>query len=531
MDKAVKAKRELCVQRMSEIHAVALKASSDEVERAILLECYVDVDRIAQDFEAMHLKIIQDGSSEFKTEDEIRAKFDKARYQIKSIYRKYAPSTVVPRGTTPTSNFKLPKILIPPFSGELALWPSFFALFNTSIHNNSLLTNTEKFQYLISLLSDDALSAISNLPLSDDNYPIAYDTLVSRYKNKRKLASLYWNSIAGAKQLKVDSAESLGKLLDTFNENLRALELMEFPVNLKDFILLNVLLGKLTPSLREKFEVEHRKTEIPRFKQLVKFLNEYCRVFASLSIEPPPKKSSDKPSKNFSAKSSTTSTFVTNEVSCLQCNQSHLLVKCPAFLKLTEKDRHAKARQLRLCLNCLKAGHRASSCPSQWRCRKCNELHHSLLHFAPKGDSSAQKETHAPSSTKNIASSNVTTASSSEASVISMTTISRSNSVVLLSTVQAEMADASGHFFPVRVLLDSASQSNFVTEGCVQRSGLTRTPCRSIVLGINDTKAANTKGRTSLVLRVKSRIDLRLPLEATILTKISSPLPNLRAKL
>ena len=111
-----------------------------------------------------------------------------------------------------------------------------------------------------------------------------------------------------------------------------------------------------------------------------------------------------------------------------------------------------------------------------------------------------------------------------------MTTVSHSNSVVLLSTVQAEMVDASGRFLPVRVLLDSASQSNFVTEGCVQRSGLTRIPCRSVVVGINDTKATNTKGRTSLVLRVKGRNDLRLPLEATILTKISSLLPNVHAE-
>lgn len=65
------------------------------------------------------------------------------------------------------------------------------------------------------------------------------------------------------KRVPFDSADSLCKLLDVFNENVRALYLMEFPTEAWDFLLFNVLLDKLTPSLREKFEAEHCKTEIP----------------------------------------------------------------------------------------------------------------------------------------------------------------------------------------------------------------------------------------------------------------------------
>lgn len=36
-----------------------------------------------------------------------------------------------------------------------------------------------------------------------------------------------------------------------------------------------------------------------------------------------------------------------------------------------------------LCLNCLKPGHYVNSCTSQQRCRKCNWLHHTLLHIEP----------------------------------------------------------------------------------------------------------------------------------------------------
>lgn len=80
----------------------------------------------------------------------------------------------------------------------------------------------------------------------------------------------------------MDSANSLRTLLDIFNENTRALPLMQFSTESLGFILLNILLDKLIPSLRKKFESECRQTEIPQYNQLIKFLHEYRKVFASL---------------------------------------------------------------------------------------------------------------------------------------------------------------------------------------------------------------------------------------------------------
>lgn len=132
-------------------------------------------------------------------------------------------------------------------------------------------------------LTGETLNVMKNLPLSADHYPIAYDSLIGRYQNKRKLATYYWHSIVDAKPLKTDSADALRALLDTFNENTRALKLMQFPTESWGFILLNILLDKLTPSLREKSESENRKAEIPQYEQLTEFLLEYCKVFAAMS--------------------------------------------------------------------------------------------------------------------------------------------------------------------------------------------------------------------------------------------------------
>ncbi|XP_071648494.1 uncharacterized protein [Temnothorax longispinosus] len=102
------------------------------------------------------------------------------------------------------------------------------------------------------------------------------------------------------------------------------------------------------------------------------------------------------------------------------------------------------------------------------------------------------------------------------------------NDVVLLSTVRAEAIDVHGNPFSVRILLDSASQANFITECCLQQGGFARTKHRVTVLGVSESKAATTRGLTSFVIRARNRDNIRLPVEATVLPRITSPLPNER---
>lgn len=163
---------------------------------------------------------------------------------VSQVDENSAPAEKSSEAQSSSSKVKLPKISLLQFSGKLSLWPSFIVLFNTSIHHNTHLVEIEKYQYLLASLKVDALNLVKNLPMSAEHYIIAYDTLVIRYQNK--LATYYWNLIVSAKALKIDSAEALRSLLDTFNENLRALQLMEFPIAEWDFILFNTLLGKLT---------------------------------------------------------------------------------------------------------------------------------------------------------------------------------------------------------------------------------------------------------------------------------------------
>lgn len=512
-------RRELCYRQMKEIYDLSKLADRSVEDKLTFLASYPEVARLAEDFGAAHLKVIQDTKDDgFDREDQFRAQFDKMRRAIGGKYASFAQnrSDNAPSSNT-SSKIKLPKISLPRFSGELSLWPSFFALFNTSIHNNDSLSNMEKYQYLLSSLSGEVLNVIKNLYLSAEHYLIAYDLLIERYQNERELATHYWHSIVRAKPLKSDSVQALRTLLDVFNENTRALQLMDFPVEAWDFILLVAMLDKLTPTLREKFEVEHRKTKIPQYSQLTAFLSEYCKVFASVSDSNTfAGKSSYRASKSGASVS-----FATKVRACSVCQEQHSVLQCPSFLSLSPKDRHARVKELALCFNCLRLGHGVESCTSKWRCRTCEAPHHTLLHF-PRGSTSGSSGVLSPTTSD----SNV--AQSQEESVMSMASVSAPKQTVLLSTVRAEALNVYGQPFPVRILLDSASQSNFISEDCMQRGGFKRTGDRNIVVAVNGTRAAATRGSTSFIIQTRGDRKMRFPIEALILPRISTHLPSTR---
>ncbi|XP_071631871.1 uncharacterized protein [Temnothorax longispinosus] len=377
----------------------------------------------------------------------------------------------------------------------------------------------EKYQYLVGSLKGEALNVVKNLPLSADNYAIAYDALISRYQNRRVLTNYHVDLMLNAKPLKAESAAPLRTLLDTFTENTWALNLLGFPTVSWDYLLLKFLLEKLLRSLREKFESEHRAEKIPKYAQLTKFLSDHCRVLASVSG---PSNMLLKSQSSSPKNSGSASSLATRTAECPVCKEQHLVFKCIRFLKLSPGERYCTAKTANLCFNCLRAGHGINNCPSTGTCQSCQAKHHTLLHFERNSGSAST-----PVDTGAFSESAVDKSSSPPNNEpLTMASVAKSSSTVLLSTVQAEVLDVHGNPFPVRILLDSASQLNFISENCMQKGGFGRTKGRTIVLAVNDTKAAATRGNTSVVIQAQGNSNTRMSIEATVLPRISAQLPG-----
>lgn len=73
-------------------------------------------------------------------------------------------------GTT----ISLPKIELPKFYGDVIQWCYFRDMFRSLVHENKSISNIKRYHYLISCLSVPTLTVVKSVPLTSDNYNIAW---------------------------------------------------------------------------------------------------------------------------------------------------------------------------------------------------------------------------------------------------------------------------------------------------------------------------------------------------------------------
>ncbi|KAG5875088.1 hypothetical protein JTB14_002144 [Gonioctena quinquepunctata] len=71
--------------------------------------------------------------------------------------------------------------------------------------------------------------------------------------------------------------------------------------------------------------------------------------------------------------------YASTDVRCYYCESDHTIFVCQSFLKLSTSERYNAAKNLKLCIVCLRNTHSTWKCKSQ-RCFKCKKSHNVLLH-------------------------------------------------------------------------------------------------------------------------------------------------------
>ena len=96
---------------------------------------------------------------------------------------------------------RLPNMKIAEFNGKYSDYKNFMSLFENLIYNDPTLTDIEKFNHLISCLSDEALGTVKAFQITEANYPKAIASLKKVYDNEcliffdniRKLCNILQN--------------------------------------------------------------------------------------------------------------------------------------------------------------------------------------------------------------------------------------------------------------------------------------------------------------------------------------------------
>lgn len=396
----------------------------------------------------------------------------------------------------------LPEIKLPKFDGKFDHWLQFRELFDSIVLKaDTPLKPAEKIQYLLGSLPEDISRTFETIQYSEEGFNVIWSELKDRFENKVVLVDKLISEMFKVKPVPKDSPEDLRRLIDSFTFNLNQLKLLGQEVDKWDMLIINLVKHRLDEDLRKswdrwvlrfKKEANQNQQQLPTWKNMKDFLQDQYQVLEQSQYKKRPQstKVSDskvtpfKPVRNFhSSQENSNPSYV---IKCSICKENHKTFKCPELEKLkTPQEKLKKVNEFKLCHNCLKLGHSKSSCTNQGVCFYCKEKHHSILCF--KGNKSKPNE------------------NESKSIIISGHTWFNSGSKqVFLSTAIVNIEDRYGNLHKCRALLDSGSQSCFVSKGLAAELQLKKRPANVSVLGLNQ-NPVSVDG--SIVTTVSSRVN------------------------
>ncbi|KAL1116288.1 hypothetical protein AAG570_005783 [Ranatra chinensis] len=411
------------------------------------------------------------------------------------------PSTTSEPGIRHPTSFDLsianiPKLEVTPFDGDFRSFDAFYASFTSIIHENAILSNTQKLQYLINALDKQTKNIIAHLPLQDASYQRALDLLKARFSNPLRAVTAHTDSILKLPNLDNPTAKSLRHFIDTHNLHFNALCNLT-PNNVSETVYSALILSKLSPQLKSQLHKSRDSTSLPSVTEIFHFLTEEAVHKETVALYSTATSSGTSNQSRASPSRNPVLSFITSAPSsrCIACQlEGHRIYSCPTFQKLTTKERWDKVKDLKLCSNCLST-HLKSRCKSKHTCSSCQKQHHSLLHrpsptaphSALPGTIASNLTSHGPPET--LKSSAAPLKVPSGPAVLST---SLQPSSVLLATALVKLYTSKTNFIIVRAVLDSASQASFVSEAVVNSLKIKRDHSAIPIsgIGLSDSKSS-----------------------------------------
>ena len=197
---------------------------------------------------------------------------------------------------------------------------------------------------------------------------------------------------------------------------------------------------------------------------------------------------------------------------CPVCQGDHPAYFCPAFLAKNMEQRQEIVTQLHLCRNCLKSGHAAASCRSDYRCRTCRGRHNTTLHY-----DSGNSQVHTTAVVATVAGKR-----------------DKKSKTPLLMTCKVLLSSPTGRTVVARALLDSGAAVSLMTQSTRAALQLEATDEKQNLSGVEDTPTSKgcpvvncmmapvhrSKNQVLQLLRVLAHSNARAQLQSKKTTKM-----------
>lgn len=437
----------------------------------------------------------------------------------------------------PPANFhlRLPKIDLPKFDGDYSRWLGFRDTFRSMVHDVPDIPPVAKLQFLLQSLEKDARKPFESVDIEADSYEPTWEALLKRYDNQRFLKKQLFRALYDLAPVRKESPDALHTLVDDFQRHVKALSKLGETVDTWNTPLVCILSYKLDSATLRAWEEHSSKLNDVTYSSCVDFLYQRTRILQTVSSELehrniPVKVAGTTPLKKQHSRSVATSAVSTprsNPPACISCPERHLIVHCPSFQKLSVGQRRELVAQKRLCWNCFKSTHIARNCDSKFSCRHCHERHHSLLHIShpdqtsPKNTVKSTEEQTSLLCTGKPVCPNDSAHSTTE---VSMPAHVRNSSTAFLSTVMLKVLDVNGNEHFARALIDSGSQSNFISKKLIHRLRLKPERANVSISGIGELATTVTQ---LVYATIRSNDDcFTSELEFLVLPNLTTELPT-----
>ncbi|XP_050520379.1 uncharacterized protein LOC126893882 [Daktulosphaira vitifoliae] len=338
---------------------------------------------------------------------------------------------------------------IPTFGGKFEEWCSFKDHFNSLINSDSNMPKIHKFYHLRSALTGEASLLIQNLKTTEANYDVAWSIINNRYENKRILIQAHTKEIYDLESVNGESAVKLNKFNNSLKAHMQALKALGEDPEKWGALLLHVICKKIDMGSIRQWEQENDHNTIPTVQSLMLCLDKRCKVLESIESAKifSGKDSIDYISNKFSKmhnKKTVTALAIHTKMQCYMCKKPHPIYKCPDFLSLSLDNRKIK-------------------CKSR-KCMKCQGEHNSLLYQSSENENTSSN------------------------AQINMHTVNIGQKQTLLAAAIVRVMNTTGNYIDGRALLDSGSQSHFITTNLVNKLGLKREKVNVPISGISESR-------------------------------------------
>ena len=284
----------------------------------------------------------------------------------------------------------IPRLSLPTFDGKASDWPRWIGLFKALVHDQPSLSDTERIAHLQSSVSGLAQQTISGMLYDGRLYHQALQTLEERFGQDEDIIKHNLNSIFDAPDPLEDDAESLERFQATLHCAVTILDNMGSKADLYSSDSLQRAVEKLPKELRRewgKFALELSPArpsllDVDSWLRTQVKISRYCPKGKQKAEETVRRPRKEHPVETARRRAFTTAAKPAPLPTCYLCSGEHDLEQCQTFKGRSPDARLKLAIDQRLCLHCLKKGHRVKDCQKARRCGKddCKYRHHVLLH-------------------------------------------------------------------------------------------------------------------------------------------------------